>query len=85
MEIKNIVSDLEDFSSDFERLRRVIMFLNDFVWDKITSGDSSDNMEQIGSLTETLLEVAQLRDKRIVEIIAQIRTAVSAMQDAAER
>ena len=61
---------LNDFSCNIEHLKRSLAVLNSLVWAAVE--DNEEALEQAAHLSETLLEIATIRDKEISQIISTI-------------
>lgn len=62
---------LNDFSCNIEHLKRSLAVLNTLVWDAVE--DNEEALEQAAHLSETLLEIATIRDKEISQLMGQIK------------
>lgn len=62
---------LNDFSCNIEHLKRSLAVLNTLVWDAVK--DNEEALEQAAHLSETLLEIATIRDKEISQLMGQIK------------
>lgn len=61
---------LNNFSCNIEHLKRSLAVLNSLVWNAVE--DNEEALEQAAHLSETLLEIATIRDKEISQIISTI-------------
>lgn len=62
---------LNNFSCNIEHLKRSLAVLNTLVWDAME--DNEEALEQAAHLSETLLEIATIRDKEISQLMGQIK------------
>lgn len=62
---------LNDFSCKIERLKHDLSVLSVLVWNGVIEGDEKAG-EQAAHLSETLLEIATIRDKEISQLVGQI-------------
>lgn len=71
---RETLTELEGYSAKIEQLRNLVDFVNHFVWQSVIEGDteSSEGVEQLACLTETLSDVMHIRDKELEAIIHKI-------------
>lgn len=68
---RETLNALNDFSCNIEHLKRSLAVLNTLVWDAVE--DNEEALEQAAHLSETLLEIATIRDKEISQLVGQIK------------
>ena len=67
---RETLNALENFSCHIEHLKHSMGVLNSLVWAAVE--DNEEALEQAAHLSETLLEIATIRDKDISQIISTI-------------
>lgn len=60
-----------NFFCNIEHLKRSLAVLNTLIWDAVE--DNEEALEQAAHLSETLLEIATIRDKEISQLMGQIK------------
>lgn len=71
---------LEDYSAKAEQLKNFIDFINDFVWNEVSAGKVADDKtaNRLTCLTESLADLAHLRDRELQTIIDSMKVSPTA-------
>lgn len=68
---RETLNALENFSCHIEHLKHSMGVLHSLVWRAVE--DNEEALEQAAHLSETLLEIATIRDKEISQLVGQIK------------